>query len=1066
MQNKISTAQMQEYYPLTASQMGTYLQYSYDDTSFNVPIILDIDGNLDIKRFKAVILALVKRHDALKTAFVLIDNKPMQKICQDVTLSYITMECQNSKIEDATRDFIKPFDLSQAPLARACLFITGKTNYRFVFDMHHIITDGTSAKILVDEICDLYQGKELEKLELQYKDYSVWYNNLLSSGALNDKKEYWNNIFRFPVPALNLPVDDLNWFEKSDVGDGLKFVVPVEIAKGLNMLIRKYIKKYNVTLNTILFAIYGLLLSKYCGQNDFVIGTISAGRNQPGLKGVIGSFINVLPIRISVDTEKSFLEYADSVKNCILGAYENQEYPFEKIIENSKKNSFNRIFDTLFVYHGIEDDGYTYLDGSVRIIQRDLEVYKITTGLKVDVSKNPKGEILFDMGCNAQMFRKEKLEKMAEHFINLCSAICNDPERKLKDINMLSVEDEIHIISDFNNTSTQPNLDISLTTLFEHKAEKSAESTALVFRDKIMSYSELNRAANKVAHFLHKRGVRQDDIIGINADRCFQLIIGILGILKSGAGYCPIQPNYPHERIKYCIKDSGINYVLYGNDSFDESLKSECEFISIDSILEEESVLDNNLCLELDPNRTIYVIYTSGSTGKPKGVMVRMNSFVNLMYWYVSKFNINENDCNLLIAPITFDLAQKNLYGTLLSGGKLCLYPEQTLNYNLMSNIIETQKVTLINCAPAVFYPLIDINSDTDFVKLKSLRCTYLGGESINLPSLRRWMYSDNFSGKIYNTYGPTECTDIATSFNLDELGPDEMSVPIGKPIDNVEVYILDKDMNIVPVGVDGELCIGGTGISKGYKNDVEMTNSKFVEHTVSGIAKKIYRTGDLARWLPDGNIDYRGRIDFQVKINGLRIELEEIERILLEHEKIKNAVVVDKTDDSGTRYLCAYIIFDEEVPQHELVEFMQNQLPDYMMPARFIALDKMPLSYNGKVDRNKLKSLENSEFECMEYAEPENDVEYQLVNIWKEVLGIEKIGVLDSLFNHGCNSLKIIVGTSKIEKVIGVQISALSVFKQPTIRGIAHLIFEELDACNSDDFSINFNDIEFEFDF
>jgi amino acid adenylation domain-containing protein len=1064
----ITPAEEREYYPLTTSQKGIFLQYREESTDYNTSCCITIEGSLDILRFENSLKTIVKRHDAFRTFFVMVDGEPMQKIQKDLDFSVKFLEVDEGEERAAIADFIVPFNLSEAPLVRACLIKTGQQRYICVLDMHHIITDGTSMGILVNEIIALYRGETLPEQTLQYKDYAVWYNQLLETSFMEKQKAYWEQQLSGELPILNFPADFHDWMNQPVKSDGMQFALPLELSKELRKLAGKYARKYHITLNTVIFSIYALLLNKYTGQDELIIGTISSGRNNGGLRNIIGAFINVLPIRIQIQTEKPFLDFMIQVKDTFLSAYENQNYPMENIIGNMSlltKDRLSPLFDTMLVFHGVDSSEPIQIDDSgLKMSKYNLIRYTGTSGLKMDVSISSIGQVHVRSDYNSAMISKKKMDNIERHFINIVSEVVKNAEQIISEINILSPEEEKQILHGFNDTQTDYPANISLSQLFERMVRESGDSIAIEYDNGSVSYRELNEKANKVAWFLNSKGVGQDMLIGVMVRRSLEMITAILGILKAGAAYVPIDPDYPEDRIRYLLEDSKVSIVLGSRNLSVDVGEWRGDLICVEDILDMQDLPVENLDIEYHPDRLMYVLYTSGSTGKPKGAMIKAHAFVNLLTWFIGEFGINKEDNNLFIAPVSFDLAQKNLYATLICGGKLSLYPPGYYDYNVMSDIILERKITIINCAPGAFYPLVGFNQDTGFEKIKTLRYVFLGGEPINLMKLDSWMKADSYGCEIVNTYGPTECTDITTAFRV-KKGDYSTSavVPIGKPIYNTKVYILDKDMKPVPLGVDGELCIGGIGLARGYFEKPELTAEKFVKcpHLFSEI---VYRTGDLARWFPDGNIEFRGRIDRQVKINGYRIELEEIEKCFLRHSAVKDVLVIDRTDKDGAKYLCAYVVLERALGGEELMKYLSNELPHYMIPSFLVEMEKLPLSPNGKMDRSALPEPDTGTNIEEEYVEPANDIEEKLVEIWKQVLNRERLGVMHNLFKLGANSLKIIVGASRINKELGVQVKLTEIFNLPTIRGMADYIASEAAATEAVKDEVDLDSIEFNF--
>jgi amino acid adenylation domain-containing protein len=598
---------------------------------------------------------------------------------------------------------------------------------------------------------------------------------------------------------------------------------------------------------------------------------------------------------------------------------------------------------------------------------------------------------------------------LASHVKNVIKAVVADPLIKLKDIEVMSEEERQQVVYAFNDTAGDYPQDKTIHRLFEEQAEKSGDSVAVIGAAQLqITYNELNEKSNRLARLLRKKGIRPNTIAALMVERSLEMMVGLYAILKAGAAYLPVEPDYPGERIRYMLEDSGTRFLLTrekyaGNINLD--IDAEILHLEDETLYREEPGNPERIST---PGDLFYMIYTSGSTGKPKGVMVKIRGFVNLLYWYVTEFELNARDCVLLIAPISFDLAQKNLFASLIRGGILCLASPGLPDYHELSGTIARQQVTIINSAPSVFYPLVEFNSPDHFIKLKSLRYVFLGGEPIHGDKLKPWLYSEICRCELVNTYGPTECTDIGSSYRVSKNDiKEQRNIPIGKPIYNVKIFIINNDRQVQPIGVIGELCIGGVGLSKGYHKNPELTMAKFIK-TPYLPEKEVYRTGDLARWLADGNIEFSGRIDYQVKIRGFRIELGEIESRLHGHEKVKEAVVTARNineergypGEAVEKYLCAYVVLEEEIDISELRVYLGKRLADCMIPSYFVRLEKIPLTPSGKVDRKKLPKPEIIPGEFYKYTAPRTDVEKNLVEIWGQVLGMEKdvIGI-DSNF-------------------------------------------------------------------
>ena len=1023
---------IEDCYPLSSAQKRLFVLQKMDEksTAYNNQIFYIVEGKLEKDKLEQTFEKIIKRHDALRTSFEIRENKFMQKINKIVEFKMDYLKGNTMDLEDIVNNFIEPFDLSNAPLLRVRLIELQKEKYFLLIDVHHIIADHTSKSILIKEINEIFKGKELSDLKYQYNDYIYWYKQLLNSESLKRQEQYWLSIFSDEIPIINLPLDFQRQHVQNFEGDKLRFFINEEMKSNFKMIVAKE----GATLYMGLLGVFVILLSMHSGQEDIIVGTPVAGRQNIKFEEVIGMFVNTIAIRNKIDGDKTFIEFLRSVKKNALQAYANSDYPLEELIEKlslKRDVSRNPLFDVMFVLQNTEKADIK-IDNLNFIPYEPLEKTS-KFDITLEANENMDG-IEFCFEYCSKLFARQTIERFKKYYIHILKTVMNNPSVKLSEIELVDQDDKKQIFNKFNDKKVVYNSNKSIHELFEEQVYNTPYNTALIFEEKMMTYKELNESANKVAHHLREIGVKENSIVGVMVERSCEMIIGIFGILKAGGAYVPIDPNYPNERIQYLLNNSRTKILLTQEKLVQSKDFDETNVLVIEDILNRSDLDTNNLNIKYDSERLMYVLYTSGSTGNPKGVEIKISSFMNLLEWYTTEFMITEEDCVLLIAPTSFDLAQKNLYCSLIKGGKLCLFSTGLFDYKKMSNVIDKQRVTLLNCTPSAFNPLVDLNSDSEFSLLKSLKYVFLGGETINLELLKPWLNSPNCNVKIVNTYGPTECTDIASSYIIDLNEVESMkTVPIGKPIYNTQLYILDKYKRVLPVGVEGELYIAGTGLAKGYFNAPKLTEDRFIE-IPSILNEKAYRTGDLARWLPDGNVEFLGRIDNQIKIRGFRIELGEIEAYLLKHELILDALVLDRLDHNGNKYLCGYIIAENELSTHDLREFLANSLPDYMIPTYFVFLDTMPLTPNGKIDRKALPLPDMGEMQDDQYEEPQSNIEKQMLDIWRDVLGFENIGINSNFFRLGGDSIKVIQVLARLNK-LNLRLNPEEFLRYPTIK-------------------------------
>ncbi|SDX35822.1 fengycin family lipopeptide synthetase D [Marininema mesophilum] len=644
--------------------------------------------------------------------------------------------------------------------------------------------------------------------------------------------------------------------------------------------------------------------------------------------------------------------------------------------------------------------------------------------------------------------KHEQLRRVLDQLNQVLLSGVRNPTGLLSEISMLSEEEKDRVLYQFNDTATEPPETRFVVELFEGQVVKTPDEIAVGFKDQQVSYKELNRKVNRIAHRLVEEGVGEGSIVGILVERSLEMPVGFLGIVKSGGAYLSIDPNYPTERIDYLLTNSNVEILLKTGDIHYDA-PGHIHTIDIDKVLAKEAnspSMEENLGLTYAADGLMYILFTSGTTGEPKAAMLKRNSFVNLLTWYIREVDM-ENV--LMMAPMSFDTAHKNLFAPLISGGCLRIIDPGIYDYHKISDDIINHQITTLNCAPSAFYPLLDYNKKSNYIKLSSLKNVVLGGESLNTKKLQPWILSTNCHCEMFNTYGPTECTDITTFYKVSHeeiraLNP----VSIGKPIPHVEVYMVDSNMNPLPVGVMGELCVSGISLGRGYYKAQARTASKFVNLSTI-YEKKVYKTGDLARWLPDGTIEYIGRIDHQTKIRGFRVELGEIETCMVKHPDVEEVVVISLEDSIGTQTLSAYFVADVSVPIQQLRSFLAERLPEYMVPGYITQLDQMPLTQNGKINRKKLPTTNLGATASATFVAPENEIEQRIAQIWAEVLEVKKVGLDDDFFQLGGHSLKAAAILLKVNDQLETSLHLSEIFRQPTVRELALLVSQRQELGN-----------------
>ncbi|WP_372339124.1 amino acid adenylation domain-containing protein [Cohnella sp. WQ 127256] len=1040
---RIERAPEMDEYPLSSAQQRMFIlnRIEGEGLHYNSPAAFVVEGNLDAARLEEAFRSLLSRHEILRTSFALKDGVMVQRIHADLEWSVerIKLDVEASaetEVLDVIRTFVRSFDLANAPLLRVGLAQWGANRHLLLFDMHHMISDGVSMGILIREFIAYYEQQQLEAPRIQYRDYAAWQQQALNGEAMAEQRNYWLNRFADEIPVLQIATDYQRPAVKSFEGDRLSSSADKELAEGL----QRVAASSGGTLYMVLLAAYNVLLAKYSGQTDIVVGSPIAGRSHADLESMLGVFINTLAMRNSPEPDKTFEQLLLEVKENALQAYANQDYPFEQLVEKlNLRNDISRnpLFDTMFILQNTDRMRYE-LDG-LTFAEQSLEHQAVKFDLTLQVMEDSNG-IRFDWEYGTKLFKKATVDRLSGHWLQLLRSIALNPSQRLADIEMISEEEKRQILKTFNNTAASYPEHTTLHETFEEQAARTPDRVAVVFEDRQMTYHELNARSNQLARHLRERGVRADMVVGVMADRSFEMIVGIYAILKAGGAYVPLDPAYPEERLLYMLRDSGIELVLTQSDT--------ALSLPVSTILLTDSRLyageDSNLPSISGPTHLAYVIYTSGSTGKPKGVMIEHRSVMNRLNWMQKQYPLTGDDVLLQKTRYSFDVSVWEMFWWFMAGARLSvLSPEVEMDPNRLAETIERDGVTVIHFVPSMLNAFLDYAEQSDTVanRTSSLRWVVCSGEALPLASVQRFnrVLGRPHSIRLANLYGPTEATVDVTYYDCSPNDDDTM-IPIGRPIDNTSVFVVDPLGRLQPIGVIGELCIAGVGLARGYAGELGRTQDRFVDHPyVSG--ERMYKTGDLARWLPDGLIEYRGRLDHQVKIRGFRIELGEIEAQLSKYPSILEAAVIDRTDAQQSRYLCAYYASNEEITVSELRAYLLSKLPDYMIPSYFVRLDRMPLTANGKLDRRRLPEPVERIHTGTPYVAPRDTIERQLAEIWQQLLGIESVGLQDHFFDLGGHSLKAMVLVSRIQKEFGVEAQVREVFQHPFLEELAECI-------------------------
>lgn len=1035
----IKIAEEKGYYPLSAAQKRMYILNQLEDggTGYNTPIAMIMEGTLDKERLQGVLKTLIKRHEAFRTTFEIVGGEPVQKVHEETTLEITHIKSEEESVEAIIKGFIKPFSLKKAPLLRVGLIELSPRKHIMVYDMHHIISDGTSMGILTRDFARLYNGEPLRALRIQYKDFAEWHNDILRSEEIKKQEAYWLNTFQGEIPNLNLPTDYPRPGVQSFEGSIVRVVADAQLAEGLKRVARET----GTTLYMVLMAAYSILLHKHTGQEDIIIGCPVAGRRHKDIEDVIGMFVSTLPMRNRPQHNKTIGTFLKEVKQAALEAYENQDYPFEELVEKlniGRDFSRNPLFDTLLTLQNMEM-------GAEEIAGLKFTQYKFDSGIaKFDLMllavETAEGLSLTLEYCT-KLFHRETIERLSGHYISILKALTADIEKKIADIEIMSEEENRNVLYTFNDTQAEYPEDKTIIELFEAQVERTPEHIAVAYDDpslgnQTLTYKALNERANQLARVLTSKGVQPDSAVGIMMGRSLDMVIGILGILKAGGAYLPIDPDYPVERINDMLKDADISLLLA-----DSAMKRDIEFNG--EILFGDDPVQftgeaSNLKNWSRPEHLAYIIYTSGSTGRPKGAMIEHRGLVNYIWWAKQMYIKEDETVFPLHSSLSFDLTVTSVFTPLICGGSIIVYNDDGMEPTLLK-IMRENKVSIIKLTPSHLALIKDRDN-----RHSSVKRLIVGGEDLQVGLALAVHKSFGGDIEIFNEYGPTETVVGCMIHQFDPLKDTRVSVPIGKPAHNVQIYVLDVSLKPVAQGGIGEICISGDGVCRGYKNRLQLTRERFVDNPfVEG--RKMYRTGDLARRLPDGNLEFLGRIDHQVKIRGYRIELGEIEGRLLAHDDIKEAIVIDREGAEGERCLCAYIVSRRELTLPELRAHLSARLPDYMLPSHFVQLPQIPLTPNGKIDRKALPAPDGSVSTGIEYVAPKTDLERMLADILQTVLKKDSIGINDNFFDIGGSSLAIIQVNNLINERLMLEnrkeIALTTLFQYPTISSLVQYL-------------------------
>ncbi|MHC5744030.1 MAG: non-ribosomal peptide synthetase [Nostoc sp.] len=1018
---------------------------------YNFPIALRLVGTLNRTALEQSLQEIIYRHEALRTNFVIVDGKPSQIIQTQINcpLSVVDLKhLSTTEQEIASQQLAQqPFDLANEALVRATLVLLSETEHALLVCMHHIVSDGWSMGVFVQELAALYnaysQGEPspLTPLPIQYADFAIWQRNWLQGDVLESQLSYWQQQLANAPALLSLPTDRPRPSMQTFAGAYQQFALSKELTDKLTQLSQQQ----GVTLFMTLLAAFDTLLYRYTGTEDILVGSPIANRDRTEIEGLIGFFLNTLVMRTNLAGNPSFSELLGRVREMAMDAYSHQNLPFEMLVEALQPErdlSHTPLFQVMFVLQNAPISQQLELTG---LTVSPLVVKSTTTKFDLTLAmENTATGLVGVWEYNTDLFDASTIERMTGHFLTLLEGIIANPEERISQLPLLTEVEQHQLLVEWTNTQVDYPLDKCIHQLFEEQVQRTPDAVAVVFEDQQLTYQQLNSRANQLAHYLKSLGVRADVLVGICVERSIEMVVGLLGILKAGGAYLPLDPEYPTERLHFMLEDAQVSVLLTQQKLLDRLAQHQAKLVCLDTdwqLISQSS--QDNLITETQATNLAYVIYTSGSTGQPKGALIAHQGLLNLVFWHQRAFKITSVDKATQLAGTAFDAAVWELWPYLTAGASIYLVKSEFLSSLVkLRDWLISKQITISFLPTPLAQELLSLEWPTESLALRTI---LTGGDKLHQYP------SDLVPFQLVNNYGPTENTVVTTSGLVVAKEQDQISPSIGRAIANTQIYILDSNLQPVPIGISGELHIAGVGLAKGYLNRPELTTEKFIPNPFStDLHSRLYKTGDLARYLPDGNIEYLGRIDNQVKIRGFRIELAEIEALLGQHDDVQICCVIAREETSGNKRLVAYVVPQKEVTPttDELRQFLDDKLPGYMVPSVFVMLESLPLTPNGKLDRRALPAPDLQQ-ELSNYVMPNTEVERIIAGIWQKTLEVEKVGIYNNFFELGGHSLLLVRINQQLQEKFGLEVSIVDMFNYPTIHRLSQYLSTKL---NKDD--------------
>lgn len=1039
----LQKAPVRDWYELSTAQMRLYYFYELDHQSltFNLPVVVKLEGVLDKQKVEQVFNLLIQRHESLRTLFEIINGKPMQRVLQDFILDISYFDTIEEHVQQILEQFIRPFDLSQAPLLRVGLIALSPEVHYLIVDMHHIIADGTSVGLLINDFMALYDEVELLPLTFDYKDFSVWQQDKSYQDKIAGQKDFWIKEFSEPLTPLDIPVD----FAKpsSTEGDWVGFELSAAETSDLRALADQEV----ATISMVILSVLTILLSKMSNQNDITVGMAVAGREQLELEQMIGMFSLVLPLRAHPSDELSFREYLRDLKDTFLDTFDNQSYQYEELARElnlERDSSRNPWFDVMYLYQNFERSELVIPGLKVSAYKEQNVVAHEKLNLTVSESNT---QLFFRLVYSKALFKRETVERLAGYFKKIISAVNENADIKIASIEMVSSLDRQLLLKAITHSKHEQG-HVNFAAAFAAQVKENPHRIAAQHNDDRLTYSELDAQAQKIASFLAANGAAANKNVVVLLPRGLNLIIAATGVFYAGATYVPVDVDFPVQRILEMLLSSEPVVLITTRKALAIINEAEKTAILADVICCAED-WDNIPVADFSPviqnrNDLAYIIYTSGTTGKPKGAMVSQQGMMNHLWAMIDILSITSNDVIAQTASACFDISIWQLLNALIIGGKTLVIDKDKLQSpQQLLQLLQQEGITIFQTVPSLLSVFLDEVTQLQTAALPQLRWMIPTGEALSVTLVKKWQakYPDI---SLLNAYGPAEASDDVTTYVVPPPAEGQLFIPIGKPVQNMHVYVLDNNLKLCPPGVKGEICVAGWGVGKGYWKDAEKTDEVFVPNPFASEINDpsfaiLYKTGDIGYYLEDQNIICLGRSDDQVKIRGFRIEPGEIESVLLTYEPIREVKVFAR-DWANNKYLVAYYVAEQAVNTAILEQHLSDKLPQYMIPAYFIHLQQFPVTLNGKIDK---RALPVPEMQQADFIAPDGETEQLLAVMWADVLKFDynQVGAEASFFSMGGHSLNAITLINSVYKQFNIQLSLKEFFMKPTIRSMADYI-------------------------